>query len=115
MTVGPATRAYHTTDPLEGSVMDGTSLSPGTPGPATLQMLETHLTRTRAAAYTVSRLVEEAFDSPHPSPAARRYDGIALLLDSVTYTGLTMGVVDLLKHVTATADTLDTFKAGGEQ
>lgn len=93
--------------------MDSTDDTPTSEGVATLHRIENHIIRTRAAAYTVSRLVEEAFDSPHPSPAARRYDGIALLLDRVTYTGLTIGVVDLLEHATAASDAFTSMTLAG--
>ncbi len=106
MTVGPATRAYHTIRSLEDQIMDGTDDTPTPEGVATLHRIENHIIRTRAAAYTVSRLVEEAFDSPHPSEAARRCPGIALLVDAITFNGLTSATSDLLRQVRETHDAI---------
>ncbi len=95
--------------------MDGSTLSPGTPGDATLAALETHIARTHAAALAVSRWTDDAMSSIHPAPEARRFDGLALLIDPVVYVGLAASTVDLLKASTATSDSFAAIMAGGEQ
>lgn len=86
--------------------MDGTINSAGAPGVATLQSIEAHAIRAQASAHTVARLVDEALSSTHPSDAARCNIGIALLLDIVTYTGLSIATTDLLRHVRETHDAI---------
>ena len=93
--------------------MDGHDDSPASPGVATLNSIEAHIIRTTAAAHAVDRLVDEALSSTHPDNAARRHDGIALLLDVITFTGLSIGVVDLLRHVHAAHDAVRAAQAAG--
>ena len=85
--------------------MDGNS--DNTPGPAGSTgwgMLEARIVAAQAAARVMAIMVEEALQSPHPNPAAHQHDGLALLLDSITCSALSISTMDMMRRTSEVAE-----------